>query len=77
MRKADVRAKQFLIENKLRMDPIAKSYTAKAIELRDLTKRARSEGRVPLLQFDLAGHNYVILREDDFLEILGGADDDG
>jgi hypothetical protein len=61
---------KFMIENKLKMDPKAKSYSVKASELRDLTKRARSEGRVPLLQFDLAGHNYVVLCEDDLLDLL-------
>jgi hypothetical protein len=70
-RKADVRSDHFLIENKLRMDPDAKSYSVKAVDLRDLTKRARLEGRVPLLQFDLGGHRYVVLNEDDFLDMLG------
>jgi hypothetical protein len=72
MRKADVRSEDFLIENKLKMDPNAKSYSVKAVDLRDLTKRARLEGRIPLLQFDLAGHRYVVLVEDDFLEMIDG-----
>jgi hypothetical protein len=72
MRKADVRSEHFLIENKLKMDPNAKSYSVKAVDLRDLTKRARLEGRIPLLQFDLAGHRYVVLVEDDFLEMIDG-----
>lgn len=71
VRKADVRSEDFMIENKLKMDPNAKSYSVKALDLRDLTKRAILEGRIGLLQFDLAGHRYVILREDDLLEILG------
>lgn len=70
MRKGDVRSMKFMIENKLKMDPEAKSYSVKAKELRDLTKKARSEGRIPLLQFDLAGHNYVVLCEDDLLELM-------
>lgn len=69
--KADVRTEDFMIENKLKMDPDAKSYSLKAIDLRDLTKRARLEGRIPLMQIDLAGHRYVVLSEDDFLEIIG------
>jgi hypothetical protein len=69
VRKADVRTDKYMIENKLRMDPNAKSYSIKATDLRDLTRRARLEGRVPLLQFDLAGHRYVVLTEDDFLEM--------
>lgn len=71
MRKADVRSDQFLIENKLKMDPNAKSYSIKAVDMRDLLKQARLEGRVPLMQIDLAGHRYVVLLEDDFLEIIG------
>lgn len=72
MRKADVRSEHFLIENKLKMDPNAKSYSVKAADLRDLTKKARLEGRIPLLQFDLAGHRYVVLVEDDLLEMIDG-----
>lgn len=71
VRKADVRTEDFMIENKLKMDPNAKSYSLKAIDMRDLVKRARLEGRIPLMQVDLAGHRYVILTEDDFLEIIG------
>lgn len=70
MRKADVRTEDFMIENKLKMDPDAKSYSIKATDMRDLTKRARLEGRIPLLQIDLAGHRYVVLPEDDFLEMI-------
>lgn len=71
VRKADVRTEDFMIENKLKMDPNAKSYSLKAVDMRDLVKRARLEGRIPLMQVDLAGHRYVILTEDDFLEIIG------
>jgi len=71
VRKADVRTEEFMIENKLKMDPDAKSYSIKAVDMRDLTKRARLEGRIPLMQIDLAGHRYVVLTEDDFLEIIG------
>lgn len=72
IRKNDVTTHDFLIENKTVMSPTAKSYSVKAIDLRDLTKRAILEGRVPILQFDLAGHSYVVLREDDFLAIHEG-----
>jgi hypothetical protein len=74
VRKADVRTEEFMIENKLKMDPDAKSYSVKAVDMRDLVKRARLEGRIPLLQIDLAGHRYVVLPEDDFLEIIGEED---
>ena len=70
-RKADVRTDDLMIENKTKMDPNAKSFTVQAVWLRDLTKRARLEGRMPVLQFDLGGHRYVILCEDDFLELRG------
>ena len=70
MRKADVRTEDFMIENKLKMDPNAKSYSIKAVDMRDLTKRARLEGRIPMMQIDLAGHRYVVLTEDDFLEMI-------
>jgi hypothetical protein len=68
MRKADVRTERYLIENKTSVSKVAKSYSVKAIDLRDLRKQAAKEGRVPILQFDLGGHRYVVLDEDDFLE---------
>ena len=71
MRKGDVRTDQFMVENKTKMNPNAKSYSVQAQVMRDLTKRARLEGRTPILQFDLAGHNYVILVEADFLDLIG------
>jgi len=70
VRKADVRTEEFMIENKLKMDPDAKSYSIKSVDMRDLVKRARLEGRIPLMQIDLAGHRYVVLTEDDFLEMI-------
>jgi len=70
VRKADVRTEEFMIENKLKMDPNAKSYSIKSVDMRDLVKRARLEGRIPLMQIDLAGHRYVVLTEDDFLEMI-------
>ena len=75
MRKADVTTEHLLIENKLKMDPDAKSYSIKAIDMRDLVKRARLEGRIPLMQIDLAGHRYVVMAEDDFLDMAGLEDE--
>lgn len=72
VRKADVRTADLLIENKLKVNPNAKSYSVKADDLRTLTRNARFEGRIPVLQFDLAGHRYVVLNEDDFLEMING-----
>lgn len=70
-RKNDVTTDRFLIENKTTMSLDAKSYSVKALDLRDLAKNAIQSSRIPLLQFDLGGHSYVVLREDDFLEIAG------
>ena len=72
--KNDVKSDDFLIECKLKMDPDAKSYPIKSIDLRDLTRRARMEGRIPLMQIDLAGKRYVVLPEEDFLDIIGVED---
>lgn len=68
MRKNDVRSENFLIENKLTNN--AKSYSVKFTDLRDLATKAILEDRVPVLQFDLGGKHYVILAEDDFLEMI-------
>jgi hypothetical protein len=67
MRKNDVRSKEFLIENKLTI--ATKSITIKDVDLRELRERAIIEDRVPILQFDLANRRYIILTEDDFLEL--------
>lgn len=68
VKKNDVRADNFLIENKLTMN--AKTYTVKFDELRALASNALKEDRVPVLQFDLGGKSFVILQEDDFLEMF-------
>lgn len=68
--KGDVKTDRFLIENKTKLSPTAKSFSIKLEQLRKITKEALASGRTGILQFDLGGHSYVILREDDFLEIL-------
>lgn len=68
-RKNDVRSHDFLIENKFTGNE--KSYTIKFNDLKELTSRAVLEDRTPMLQFDLGGRRYVVLVEDDFLEMLG------
>lgn len=70
LRKNDVRSETLLIENKLTNN--LKSYTVKFTDLRDLEKTAIKEDRMPVLQFDLGGKRYVIMREDDLLEMLNG-----
>jgi hypothetical protein len=69
LRKNDVRSHDFLIENKLTEN--MKTITIKELDLRELRLRAIAEERVPILQFDLANRNYVILTEDDFFEMIG------
>lgn len=70
-KKNDVTSQDFLIENKTKMSPDSKSYSLKAVDLRDLTMRAMLAGRMPLFQIDLGGHRYVVLNEDDWLEVIG------
>lgn len=68
LRKNDVRTTEFLFENKLTTN--TKSISLKEVDLRELTERAIVEDRMPVLQFDLAGRRYVVLNEDDFLELI-------
>lgn len=68
LRKNDVRSEHFLIENKLTTG--TKSYTIKSQDLRELETRAIIEDRMPILQFDLNNKSYVVLLEDDFLEMI-------
>lgn len=68
LRKNDVRSTELLIENKLTIG--TKSITLKEVDLRELRERAILEDRVPVLQFDLNGRSYVVLVEDDFLEMI-------
>jgi hypothetical protein len=72
LRKNDVRSIEFLFENKLTINK--KSITLKEIDLRELIARAITEDRTPVLQFDLAGRRYVVLTEDDFVEMIGKND---
>ena len=67
LRKNDVRSHEFLIENKLTENK--KTITLKEIDLRELRDRALLEDRIPVLQFDLANRRYVVIIEDDFLEL--------
>lgn len=69
LRKNDVRTSNILIENKFTTNE--KQITLKKQDLVELIERAILEDRLPVLQFDLAGRRYVVLTEDDFLEIAG------
>jgi len=68
MRKNDVRSHSFLIENKLTAN--LKGITLKSMDLVELRERAILEDRTPVLQFDCGGRRYVVLAEDDFLEMI-------
>jgi len=68
LRKNDVRAESLLIENKLTTGTT--QITVKVKDLTELQERAILEDRLPVLQFDVAGKRYVVLTEDDFLEMI-------
>jgi hypothetical protein len=68
VRKNDVRNLDFLFENKFTANQ--KTITLKSSDLRELRENALAIDRIPVLQFDLANHRYVVLIEDDFLEMI-------
>jgi hypothetical protein len=65
-RKGDVRADELLIEHKWTGK---KSFSLKSDVLRKITLEAILEGRTPVLGVHLDGENYVLLLEDDFIEL--------
>lgn len=65
-RKGDVRSKDLLIEHKWTGKT---QFTVKAVELEKIVKEAILDSRVPVLGFHLNGENYVMLQEDDYLEL--------
>lgn len=65
-RKGDVRTQDLLIEHKWTGK---KQFTVKSDVLKKIMREAILEGRTPVLGFHLDGENYVILGEEDFLEI--------
>jgi hypothetical protein len=65
-RKGDVRSQDLLIEHKW----TGKSQvTVKAAVLEKIVKEAILDGRTPVLGFHLNGENYIMLDENDFLEL--------
>lgn len=64
-RKGDVRTKKTLIENK-RTDQ--RQITLKADHLEKIWFEAWSEGRRPILEFELGGRSYIVQTRDDYLE---------
>lgn len=67
--KNDVRSEDLLIENK-RTDNKS-GITIKAKDLEELDRHACQEGRQGVLQFDLNGREYVVLRSGFARELLG------
>ena len=65
-RKGDVRSKDLLIEHKWTGKA---SFTVKAKVLEKIVKEAILDSRTPVLGFSLNDKNYVMLTEDDFLEL--------
>jgi len=65
-RKGDVRSTDLLIEHKWTGKT---SFTVKAAVLEKIVKEAILDNRTPVLGFSLNNENYVMLTEDDFLEL--------
>jgi hypothetical protein len=65
-RKGDVRSDDLLIEHKWTGKL---SVSVKAAVLEKIVKEAILDSRMPVLGFHLNGENYVLLQEDDFLEL--------
>jgi GH43 family beta-xylosidase len=65
-RKGDVRASDVLIEHKYTGKA---SITVKAAVLEKIVKEAIFESRMPALGISLNDTNYILLTEDDFLEL--------
>jgi hypothetical protein len=65
-RKGDVRSKDLLVEHKWTGK---KSKTIQSEELKKITNEAIMDGRTPVFGIHLDGEDYVILLENDFLEL--------
>jgi len=65
-RKGDVRSKELLIEHKWTGK---KQVTIKSDVLKKITREAILDSRIPVLGLHLDGENYVVLLEDDYLEM--------
>jgi hypothetical protein len=65
-RKGDVRSKDLLIEHKWTGKA---SVTVKAAVLEKIVNEAIVESRTPVLGFSLNNNNYIMLTEDDYLEM--------
>ena len=72
-RKGDVRSDDLLIEHKWTGK---KQTTVKSDVLKKIVREAILDGRMPVLGIHLDGENYVILLEDDFIEMRDKLKDD-
>ena len=73
-RKGDVRSYDLLIEHKWTGK---KSFSLKAEVLEKIVKEAIIDYRMPVLGISLNSQNYVLLTEDDFLEMREKLQDNG
>lgn len=65
-RKGDVRSADLLIEHKWTGK---KSFSIKAVEVEKIVTEAIIDSRMPVFGISLNNKNYVLLTEDDFLEM--------
>ena len=65
-RKGDVRSEKYLVEHKY---TAAKSFSLKATELVKIEREALMVGRIPIFGISLGGNDYVVLLEQDFVEM--------
>jgi hypothetical protein len=65
-RKGDVRSPDLLIEHKWTGK---KSFSIKALEVEKIVMEAIIDSRMPVFGISLNSKNYVLLTEDDFLEM--------
>lgn len=65
-RKGDIRSDDLLIEHKWTGK---KSFSLTAQVLEKIMDEALLDGRVAVLGFHLNGHDYVVLNEEDFLDL--------
>ena len=66
-RKGDVRSDDVLLEHKYTSKA---SFTLKAAVLEKIVKEAILESRMPILGISLNSEDYIVLTENDFLELL-------
>lgn len=71
VRKGDVRTDRFLVEHKWTGK---KQFTLKASTLEEIMTQALLSGRIGLVGISLNNKNYMIMDEEDFLEMTNTSD---